>query len=56
MTMGLVSLLMTKPDLKPFRERLGLNETSVIYLINTEGDTDPDGFYDIVYNGAHPIA
>lgn len=55
-TMGLVSLLMTKPDLKPFRERLGLNETSVIYLINTEGDTDPDGFYDIVYNGAHPIA
>lgn len=54
-TAGLVSLLTTKPSLAPFREKLRLDENSVIYLINTEGNTDPDGFYDAVYDGAHPM-
>ena len=54
-TAGLVSLLTSKKSLEPFREKLGLNEDSVIYLINTEGNTDPDGFYDVVYDGAHPM-
>lgn len=54
-TMGLVSLLTTKPDLKPYCKKLGLDENSVIYLISTEGDTDPDGFRSTVYDGTHPI-
>lgn len=51
---GLVSLLTTRESLKPFRDKLGLNENSVILLYSTEGDTDPEGYRDIVYDGAHP--
>ena len=54
-TAGLVSLLTTRQSLEPFRKKLGLNENSVILLFSTEGDTDPDGFCDVVYDGAHPM-
>lgn len=54
-TAGLVSLLTGKKSLESFRKKLGLNENSVVLLFNTEGNTDPDGFYDVVYDGAHPM-
>lgn len=53
-TMGLLSLLLEREELMPFREKLGLDEASVILLINTEGDTDPQGYRDVVYNGKYP--
>lgn len=40
-TMGLLDLLMTAPDLAPLRRDMGLNRQSVVLLISTEGDTDP---------------
>ena len=40
-TMGLLALLMTAPDLAPLRRDMGLNRQSVVLLISTEGDTDP---------------
>lgn len=52
-TAGLLSLLTSKESLAPFREKLGLDGDSVILLFNTEGNTDPDGFYDVVYDGAY---
>lgn len=55
-TTGLLSLLTTKKSLVPFRERLGLNKDSVVLVFNTEGNTDPEGFLDVVYDGAHPMA
>lgn len=54
-TTGLLSLLTTKKSLEPFRERLGLNKDSVVLVFNTEGNTDPAGFLDVVYDGAHPM-
>ena len=55
-TTGLLSLLTMKKSLEPFREQLGLNEDSVVLVFNTEGNTDPAGFLDVVYDGAHPMA
>ena len=54
-TAGLLSLLLERDDLADFRNRLCLDENSVILLFNTEGDTDPEGYRDVVYNGAHPF-
>ncbi len=54
-TAGLVSLLASKKAFEPWREKLGIDENSVIYVINTEGNTDPDGFYDVVYDGMIPF-
>ncbi|MCR5371205.1 MAG: diaminopropionate ammonia-lyase [Clostridium sp.] len=52
--MGLLSLLLEKESFRPFREKLGLDENAVILLINTEGDTDPEGYRHIVCDGAYP--
>ncbi|WP_058910633.1 diaminopropionate ammonia-lyase [Entomohabitans teleogrylli] len=53
-TAGLLSLLMTSPALAQTREQLGLNETSRVLLISTEGDTDPQQYLDIVWGGEYP--
>lgn len=53
-TLGLLSLLMQSPRLAAERTALGLNETSHVLLINTEGDTDPERFLDIVWDGDIP--
>lgn len=55
-TTGLVSVLLEREDLKPFRNQLGLDEHSVILLFNSEGDTDPEGYRSVVYDGAYPTA
>ncbi len=54
-TVGLLSLIMERSDLKPYRDRMGLNADSVVLLFNTEGDTDPEGYRSIVYDGAYPL-
>lgn len=54
-TAGLLSLLLERDELKEFRERTGLNKDSVILLFNTEGDTDPEGYRSVVYDGAHSV-
>ena len=51
----MISLLLERDDLADFQNRLCLDENSVILLFNTEGDTDPEGYRDVVYNGAHPF-
>lgn len=53
-TAGLLSLLLEREDLRPFRDKLKLDENSVVLLINTEGDTDPQGYRDVVYDGKYP--
>lgn len=50
-TAGIVNLLMTDDRLKEAKERLGLGAGSTILLINTEGDTDPEHYRRIVWNG-----
>ena len=53
--MGLVSMLLEKPACRPARERLGLDESSVILVVSTEGDTDPDNYRAVVHDGAYPL-
>lgn len=50
---GLLSLLCTNAELQPMRSALGLGPDSVVLLLNTEGDTDPQNYQKIVGHGAH---
>ena len=45
---GLVELLVTKPDLTGLKDAMGLNKNSVVLAFSTEGDTDPSGYRKIV--------
>lgn len=52
--MGLVSTLMQNPEYQDLKEAIGLNEDSVVLMFSTEGDTDPENYQDVVWNGAYP--
>lgn len=54
-SLGLLALLMEREDMAEARKAMGLDENSIVVLISTEGDTDPVGYYDVVYNGRHPV-
>jgi len=47
-TTGLLEVLMTEPSCKTIREKLQLDRSSVVLLISTEGDTDPDHYKEIL--------
>ncbi|WP_156890561.1 diaminopropionate ammonia-lyase [Sporosarcina ureae] len=50
---GLLSLL-NCADGKKMRDALQLNEESVVLVFNTEGNTDPEGFENIIWGGHYP--
>ena len=52
-TTGLLFSLLRSEEYKDFRDALGVNAESVILLFNTEGDTDPEKFQDIVWGDNH---
>lgn len=54
-TAGLLSILMTDETLKPAREILELDQNSQVLIISTEGDTDPEKYRRIVWDGEYPI-
>ncbi|MBQ8616920.1 MAG: diaminopropionate ammonia-lyase [Clostridia bacterium] len=45
---GLVSAIMTDPAYAQLKDALGLDESSVVLLFSTEGDTDPENYRAIV--------
>ncbi|MBE6066039.1 diaminopropionate ammonia-lyase [Clostridium cochlearium] len=49
--LGVVSLLTQKDYYKELKLKLKLNEDSNILVISTEGDTDPDKYKEIVWDG-----
>ncbi len=53
-TMGLLAALMESDEYKELRDALQLDENSVVLMFSTEGDTDPDNYRKIVWNGAYP--
>ncbi len=60
-TMGLVHALMTKPEYKELKEALKLGPDSEVLLVSSEGDTDPDRYLEIAWEGLcgtdkHPFA
>ncbi len=54
-TLGVLSLIMQRPELAPLRRRLSLGQDSQVLLVNSEGNTDPDDFRKVVWEGAHAV-
>lgn len=52
---GLISLLMKDEALLPARKALGLDQNSSVLIISTEGDTDPEKYRRIVWDGEYPV-
>lgn len=50
---GAVYEILTDPNLKELKERLKIDENSVILLFSTEGDTDKENYRRIVWDGAY---
>jgi diaminopropionate ammonia-lyase len=53
-TAGLLFTMLRDAEYKDFREALGLNSESVVLLFSTEGNTDPEKFRDVVWDGEYP--
>ena len=51
--MGLLSTIMQDEDYKELREYLELNQSSQVLMFSTEGDTDPDKYKEIVWEGQY---
>lgn len=54
-TLGALSFIMERPELKDVREKLQLDRNSHVLLINSEGNTDPNHFRRVVWDGADPV-
>lgn len=52
-TAGLLYSILTDPKLREIREQLQLDETSIVLLFSTEGDTDPAMYKEIVWKGKY---
>lgn len=50
-TMGLLHAIMTKPEYRELKEALKLDENSEVLLVSSEGDTDPDRYHEITWEG-----
>ncbi|HVJ50242.1 diaminopropionate ammonia-lyase [Desulfitobacterium sp.] len=55
-TTGLLLSLLEDKNMSEVRESLGLDENSQILIFNTEGDTDPEKYRSIVWDGEFPSA
>lgn len=53
-TTGLVETLMLDPEYAELKELIGLDKTSSVLCFSTEGDTDPDQYRRIVWEGEYP--
>ncbi|MEM1484210.1 diaminopropionate ammonia-lyase [Oscillospiraceae bacterium PP1C4] len=51
--MGLIATLLESDDYRELREAIGLNKDSNILMFSTEGDTDPENYKRVVWNGAN---
>jgi diaminopropionate ammonia-lyase len=53
---GLLYTLLRDAEYADFRDALGLNADSTVLLFSTEGDTDPNRYRDVVWEGQYPSA
>ena len=54
-TTGLVNLIAGKEEYADIKKLLKLDQASVVLCISTEGDTDPEHYRKIVYEGKNPM-
>ena len=55
-TFGCVSEIMLNPELKELKQRLQLDENSVVLFFSTEGDTDKENYRNVVWRGKYAKA
>ncbi|MEL4013666.1 diaminopropionate ammonia-lyase [Dryocola clanedunensis] len=55
-TMGVLAAVMFHPQKQDLMQQLGLDESSRILLISTEGDTDVQHYREVVWEGKHSIS
>jgi len=53
-TLGFLTELLTNDNLEDLRKQAGIDKNSQILLFSTEGDTDPENYQRIVWDGKHP--
>jgi len=54
-TLGALMFIMERDELKDLRERMQLDRNSQILLINSEGNTDPNHFRRVAWDGAEQV-
>ncbi len=54
-TLGALMFIMEREELAPLRQHLGLDRDSHVLLVNTEINTDPDRFRQVVWEGGEPV-
>ena len=54
--LGLLATIMGNSAYAGLREQLGLDETSQVLFISSEGDTDPVHYKEIVWEGSSPVS
>ena len=52
-TLGLLYEIMTNSEYSELKQKLALDENSKVLLFSTEGDTDPDKYREIVWEGEY---
>lgn len=52
---GVAYAICTLESLESIKKEMKLDESSVLLFISTEGDTDPEIYKDIVWNGHYPL-
>ncbi len=53
--LGALYSLMTEKGDEELRARMGINSSSLIFMVNTEGNTDPKHFRQIIWDGCDPV-
>lgn len=53
--LGLLLSLMEEHKFSKLRKELKLDENSQILIVNTEGDTDPLHYRQVVWEGSNPV-
>lgn len=54
-TLGALMFIMQHPEAKPLREQMRLGPSSEVLLLNCEGNTDPNYFRQVVWEGADAV-
>ena len=54
--MGFLIELLTRPELAQLRKEAKIDMNSHVLLFSTEGDTDPENYREIVWNGKYPTS
>ena len=54
--LGTLATIMGNKDFKELRDQLGLDESSQVLFISSEGDTDPVHYREIVWEGSSPVS